>query len=247
MTCFCCSQIFVRSSPSATRACIGIVSVPISTVTSGLARRLRYQSGSVGAPPFDAKTATSSPTCWYTTGLTRSRPDFAPVVCSNSIGAPSKPPPTLPPLVRNSSMMLVLKSLTSLIVAVYPHVRENPRVRGDGQAARTERSKFSCMVRDEKAVAQEPPTITVGLEPLGSEVLLGGSIVRADPDEVVLATSSLLGAGTRAFAVIYDGDHLPVVGIIEIVDHQVVVDDVAVELRARFVHLSNANADRLAE
>ena len=63
---------------------------------------------------------------------------------------------------------------------------------------------------------------------------------------MVLATSGLLPPGTRAFVVIYDESHLPVVGILEIVDQQVVVDDVTVELRARFVHLSNENADRLA-
>jgi hypothetical protein len=102
------------------------------------------------------------------------------------------------------------------------------------------------MVREGDAVAEEPATIRIGLEPLGSDVLIGGSIAHADPDEVVLATSGLLPVGTRAFVVIYDGGHLPVVGIIEIVDQQVVVDDVTVELRARFVHLSNTNADRLS-
>src|SRR3954451_901191 len=102
------------------------------------------------------------------------------------------------------------------------------------------------MVLEGDAAPEEPATIRIGLEPLGSDVLIGGSIVRADPDEVVLATSGLLPVGTRAFVVIYDGGgHLPVVGIIEIVDQQVVVDDVTVELRGRFVHLSNANADRL--
>jgi hypothetical protein len=101
------------------------------------------------------------------------------------------------------------------------------------------------MIRDDDAVA-EPARIQIGLEPLGSDVLIGGSIVHADPDEVVLATPGLLPPGTRAFVVIYDGGHLPVVGIIEIVDQQVVLDDVTVELRARFLNLSTANADRLA-
>ena len=68
------------------------------------------------------------------------------------------------------------------------------------------------MVTEEDATTEEPATIRIGLEPLGSDVLIGGSIVRADPDEVVLATSGLLPAGTRAFVVIYDGGHLPVVG-----------------------------------
>src|SRR5262245_42344436 len=40
------------------------------------------------------------------TGLTRSLPLLAPVVCSRSSVAPSNGPPTLPPLARNSAMML---------------------------------------------------------------------------------------------------------------------------------------------
>jgi len=45
---------------AATLAVAGNVSVPSSTVTSGFATRLWYQSGFVGAPPFEANTATES-------------------------------------------------------------------------------------------------------------------------------------------------------------------------------------------
>ena len=59
-----------RSSPSATRARTGIVSVPTSTTVSGWARRLWYQPGFTGEPPLEPKTAKSSPTARYTAGLT---------------------------------------------------------------------------------------------------------------------------------------------------------------------------------
>jgi len=65
MSCFCFSQIGVRSASSGTRALAENVSLPISIVTSGLATRLWYQAGLSGAPPFDAKTATRpSPRSW---------------------------------------------------------------------------------------------------------------------------------------------------------------------------------------
>jgi hypothetical protein len=44
-----------RSSPVASAATTSIVSVPTSIDTSGLALRLWYQSGLVGAPPYEAK------------------------------------------------------------------------------------------------------------------------------------------------------------------------------------------------
>src|SRR3954467_581905 len=50
-----------RSSPAASLATAAIVSVPTSIVTFGLARRLWYQSGLVGAPPFEANTTYRSP------------------------------------------------------------------------------------------------------------------------------------------------------------------------------------------
>src|SRR5947209_3037665 len=43
----------LRSSSSATRARTAYVSLPTSTVVSGFATRLWYQSGFVGAPPFE--------------------------------------------------------------------------------------------------------------------------------------------------------------------------------------------------
>ncbi len=44
------------------------------------------------------------------TGLTRSWPVRAPVVCSRSSVPPSNGPPTLPPFARNSSMILLFQS-----------------------------------------------------------------------------------------------------------------------------------------
>jgi hypothetical protein len=87
-------QIWSRSSPSAIRARTGIVSVPTSIEASGCAVRLWYQSGLLSAPALEAKIAQSPPTAWYITGWTRSWPDFAPVLCSRSRGAPSNWPPT---------------------------------------------------------------------------------------------------------------------------------------------------------
>ena len=53
------SRILARSLGVATRARTVQVSVPISTVVVGLARRLWYQAGWVGAPKLDATTATA--------------------------------------------------------------------------------------------------------------------------------------------------------------------------------------------
>lgn len=89
------------------------VSVPISAVTSGFATRLWYQSGWVGSPALEAKTAARpSPRSWYIIGLTRSLPLRAPTVWSRRRGAPVKFPPTLPPLARNSSMVWRFQSFT---------------------------------------------------------------------------------------------------------------------------------------
>ena len=51
-------RMVARSLDLATRACTVQVSVQISTV-AGLARRLWYQAGWVGAPKLDATTATA--------------------------------------------------------------------------------------------------------------------------------------------------------------------------------------------
>src|SRR6478735_9915886 len=80
-------------------------------MTAGLAMRLWYHAGFVGAPAIEANTTTRSPSGRYTSGVVRCVPDLAPTVVSSTIGAPSNGPPTLPPWARNSSMILVLKSL----------------------------------------------------------------------------------------------------------------------------------------
>src|SRR3954469_12059290 len=81
-------------------------------ITLGLATRLWYHAGLVGAPAIEAKITTRSPSGRYTSGVVRCAPDLAPTVVSSTIGAPSNGPPTLPPCARNSSMTLALKSLT---------------------------------------------------------------------------------------------------------------------------------------
>jgi len=95
-------------------------SLPNSTSTWGLATRLWYQSGLVGAPALEAKTYKSSPSTSATRGFTRVSPDLAPVVVRSTMGAPAKPPPTLPSLARNSSMTPWLKSFISLMARRYP-------------------------------------------------------------------------------------------------------------------------------
>ena len=73
-----------------------------------------------GAPAFDAKTAklsafplaqTSRPIRWKANGLTRAVPVRAPVWCKRRMSEPANGPPTVPPLARNSAMILPLKSL----------------------------------------------------------------------------------------------------------------------------------------
>src|ERR1700712_5742642 len=61
----------------------------------------------------------------YTTGVVCSRPLLAPFVVSSSIGEPSKLPPTLPSLVRNSSMTEELKSLAAVMEAPKIGIRQN--------------------------------------------------------------------------------------------------------------------------
>jgi len=71
-------------------------------------------------PAFDAKTAklsafplaqTSRPIRWKANGLTRAVPVRAPVWCKRRMSEPANGPPTVPPLARNSAMILPLKSL----------------------------------------------------------------------------------------------------------------------------------------
>ena len=62
-------------------------------------------------PTFDAKTAKLSPTRWNASGLIRSVPVRAPVWCRMRMSEPANGPPTVPPLARNSSIILLLKSL----------------------------------------------------------------------------------------------------------------------------------------
>src|SRR4030088_764894 len=47
----------------------------------------------------------------YIVGVTYSRPLLRPRVCSRTIGAPSKTPPTLPSFARNSVMVCAFQSL----------------------------------------------------------------------------------------------------------------------------------------
>src|SRR4051812_10889455 len=88
-----------------------MVSSPTSIVASGLALRLWYQSGLSGAPALDAKTRNRSPSGRYIIGLTRVWPLLAPTEWRSRSGAPSKLPPTLPWLARNSAITCALKSL----------------------------------------------------------------------------------------------------------------------------------------
>ncbi|MEY2421862.1 MAG: hypothetical protein QOI95_1929 [Acidimicrobiaceae bacterium] len=96
------------------------------------------------------------------------------------------------------------------------------------------------------AVDAATPRVLVGLEPLGSDVLVEGEIRELRADELVVATPSLLATGSRAFIVIDDPGQLPIVGLVVILSQRVVIDDVVVESQARFVHLTDENADRLA-
>src|SRR6476620_9679015 len=91
----------VRTSPS----------TPTSMETSGCALRLWNQAGLTSSPAYEANTAQPPSAAWYIIGLTRGSPDFAPLVCRSSSGAPSKLPPTLPPLARNSAMTFSFQSL----------------------------------------------------------------------------------------------------------------------------------------
>src|SRR5579883_1238730 len=91
-------------------------------VTSGWASRLWYQAGLVGAPPLEAKTNRRSPSRRYITGWVRGWPLFAPVVVSSSRGRPFHMPPTLPPLARNSSIILRFQSFLSGIILLYSNI-----------------------------------------------------------------------------------------------------------------------------
>ena len=97
-----------------------------------------------------------------------------------------------------------------------------------------------------EAIEDTASKVLVGLEPLGSDVLVEGEIRHLSTAEMVVAAASMLATGTRAFFVIAEPGGAPVVGLVEIVDQRVVVEDVTVELRARFVSVSDANAARLA-
>src|SRR6476469_9406160 len=76
----------------------------------GLVRRLCTQSGLVSAPALDPMMIVLPSIVRYASGASRGWPDLAPVVVSSRRVAPSKGPPTLPPLVRDSSTMLLLSA-----------------------------------------------------------------------------------------------------------------------------------------
>src|SRR5438093_421247 len=88
-------------------------SSPASTVTSGLATRLWYQPGCFGAPALAAMTTRRSPATVYPSGVVRGRPLLAPVVVSSSRRELASRPPSLPPLARNSAIILWLTALGS--------------------------------------------------------------------------------------------------------------------------------------
>src|ERR1022692_1881217 len=106
----CRSYSSSRSPPVSTVAVTPKRSVPTSTVASGGATRLWYQSGLVGAPALLAKTTSRSPSARYIIGFVRCAPVLAPVEVSSSSGAPTNWPLTSPPFAWNSLMMRLLKS-----------------------------------------------------------------------------------------------------------------------------------------
>lgn len=81
----------------------------------GFARRLCTHAGCLGPPAYDPTMRTLPSTGRYASGDTRGCPDLAPVVCSNSRVPFSNGPPTLPPLARNSSTTLLLKSSSAAV------------------------------------------------------------------------------------------------------------------------------------
>ena len=87
-------------------------SVPTWTCAFGSARRLCTQAGLTSAPPLPATISSLPSMRKVTSGTTRSSPDFQPVVVSSSTSWPSNCPPTLPALVRNSAVTLLLNALS---------------------------------------------------------------------------------------------------------------------------------------
>src|SRR5437879_9719107 len=84
---------------------------PISTVTLGCLRRLWYQSGLSGEPPFDAMTTKWSPSRVYASGLVRVCPVRAPFVVSSRSERPVNGPFVIcPPCARKSAMTASLKT-----------------------------------------------------------------------------------------------------------------------------------------
>jgi hypothetical protein len=79
------SQISARSTPSATRATTSIVSVPISALVRGWARRLWSHAGS-GLPRVRAEHRERAADALVTERLTRSIPVFDPVVQEQHVG-----------------------------------------------------------------------------------------------------------------------------------------------------------------
>jgi len=96
---------------------------------------------------------------------------------------------------------------------------------------------------DAEAATRAP---RAGLEPLGSDVLIEGTIRSATATEIVVVTPSLLPAGSRAFIVIDAPGDLPIVGLVEVTDQHVLLDDVAVELHLLVIRMSDENLARLS-
>src|SRR5579859_5600087 len=77
-----------------------------------------------------------SPSARYTSGVVYRLPDLAPVVVNNTMGAPLKPPPTLPSLARNSEMICWLKLLMAPLYCVRPVIGDAVRTLGTPDAGR---------------------------------------------------------------------------------------------------------------
>ena len=112
----------------AVRARHGVRTPSIVSSTSGVATRLRYQSGWRSSPPLDATSTTrSSSTIGAVSIVARGRPLVRPVVCSSTVCMPPKLRPSRPPERASSVRWLrfmhfairsVKASLTSALVVM---------------------------------------------------------------------------------------------------------------------------------
>lgn len=101
-------------------------------------------------------------------------------------------------------------------------------------------------IATERAIDAAPFARRVGLEPLGTDVLIEGAIRSKTLAEIVITTPTFLPAGARVFIVIDDPGAPPIVGLVEVVNQRVLTDDVAVELHTRIVRMSDDNRARFS-